>query len=315
MFADFIDVSTRLRYHGGMTQGRIDATKRAESPSSEEIRAIVRRALDEDMGDGDVTTNSTVGADARLRGEIMAKQAGVVAGLEVVRLVLASLDEDQQFLQHVADGERVAPGQVIATVEGLGRALLSGERTALNLLQRMSGIATLTREFVDAVRGTRAVILDTRKTAPGLRVLDKWAVRLGGGQNHRFGLYDMALIKDNHIAAVGGSLAKAVRRVRAGDARQRPIEVEVTNQDELGQALGLVPPVDRILLDNMSPHEMRAAVRTVNGRVPLEASGNVSLENVALVAATGVNYISIGALTHSVRALDVSLELTQVDGK
>jgi len=146
-------------------------------------------------------------------------------------------------------------------------------------------------------------------------VLDKWAVRLGGGQNHRFGLYDMALIKDNHIAAVGGSLAEAVRHVRASDPRQRPIEVEVTNQDELSQALGLTPPVDRILLDNMSPDELRGAVRLAAGSVPLEASGTVSLDNVAQVAATGVDYISIGALTHSVRALDISLELKRVDGK
>jgi nicotinate-nucleotide pyrophosphorylase (carboxylating) len=298
-----------------MTHGQMDSTPLSRAPALDVIGAIVRRALDEDMGEGDVTTESTVAADARLRGEFIAKQRGVVAGLEVARLVLASLDEHQQFAQCVADGERVEPGQVIAAVEGLGRALLSGERTALNLLQRMSGIATLTREFVDAVRGTRAIILDTRKTVPGLRALDKWAVRLGGGQNHRLGLYDMALIKDNHIAAVGGSLSEAVRRVRAGDPRQRPIEVEVTNQDQLGQALRLAPPVDRILLDNMSPDELRAAVQTVNGRVPLEASGNVSLETVAQVAATGVDYISIGALTHSVCALDISLELTQVDGK
>jgi nicotinate-nucleotide pyrophosphorylase (carboxylating) len=298
-----------------MTQSQIDAKSIASAPSIDEIRVIVRRALDEDVGDGDVTTNSTVAPDARLRGEFVAKQAGVVAGLEVARLVLAILDEHQAFSRRVSDGERVAHGQVLATVEGPGRALLSGERTALNLLQRMSGIATLTRQFVDAVGGTRAIILDTRKTAPGLRVLDKWAVRLGGGQNHRFGLYDMALIKDNHIAAVGGSLAEAIRRVRAGDPRQRPIEVEVTNPDELRQALGIMPAVDRILLDNMSPDEMRAAVGVVNGRVPLEASGNVSLENVAQVAATGVDYISIGALTHSVRALDISLELTRVDGK
>jgi nicotinate-nucleotide pyrophosphorylase (carboxylating) len=287
-------------------------TVSAESP--EAIAAIVRRALDEDLGDGDVTTECTVSARARLRGEFLAKQNGVIAGLDVARLTFASLDEHLAFTAHAAEGEPVARGQVVATVEGLGRALLSGERTALNLLQRMSGIASLTRQFVEAVRGTRAVILDTRKTAPGLRALDKWAVRLGGGQNHRFGLYDMVLIKDNHIAAVGGSIAEAVQRVRAGDGRQRPIEVEVTNADQLRQALALAPRVDRILLDNMSLDDMRQAVQVANGRVPLEASGNVSLENVAQVAATGVDYISIGALTHSVRALDVSLELYRVDG-
>jgi nicotinate-nucleotide pyrophosphorylase (carboxylating) len=171
----------------------------------------------------------------------------------------------------------------------------------------MSGIATLTRRFVEAVQGTPAVILDTRKTAPGLRLLDKWAVRLGGGQNHRFGLYDMALIKENHIAAVGGSISAAVARVRAGDDQKRPIEVEVRNLAELQEALTL--PVDRILLDNMSLAEMCEAVRLAEGRVPLEASGNISLENIAAVAATGVDYISIGMITHSVRALDISLLL------
>jgi nicotinate-nucleotide pyrophosphorylase (carboxylating) len=283
----------------------------APPDSLDTIRAIVSRALDEDIGDGDVTTECTVRHDTRLHGEFIAKQRGVIAGLKVALLALALIDERAQMSQLVADGDRVEPGQVIATVEGAGRALLSGERTALNLLQRMSGIATLTQQYVDAVRGTRAVILDTRKTAPGLRALDKWAVRLGGGQNHRFGLYDMALIKDNHIAAVGGSISEAVRRVRAGDPRHRPIEVEVTDQRELRQALTL--DVQRILLDNMSLSEMRGAVQLVAGRVPLEASGNVSLQNVAEVAATGVDYISVGALTHSVRALDISLEVKRAE--
>jgi nicotinate-nucleotide pyrophosphorylase (carboxylating) len=170
----------------------------------------------------------------------------------------------------------------------------------------MSGIATLTRRFVTAVQGTPAVILDTRKTAPGLRLLDKWAVQLGGGQNHRFGLYDMVLIKDNHIAAVG-SISQAVARVRAGDKRRRPIEVEVKTLAELQETLEL--GVDRVMLDNMSLAEMRQAVRLTSGRAPLEASGNVTLENVAAVAATGVDYISVGALTHSVQALDISLLL------
>jgi nicotinate-nucleotide pyrophosphorylase (carboxylating) len=296
-----------------MSDSQMASTQIAAPESLEVIRAIVRRALDEDIGDGDVTTECTVAPGARLRGDFIAKQPGVIAGLEVARLALACLDENLQFSRRLADGDSIQRGQVIATAEGLGRALLSGERTALNLLQRMSGIATLTRQFVEAVHGTRAIILDTRKTAPGLRTLDKWAVRLGGGQNHRFGLYDMALIKDNHIAAVGGSVSEAVKRVRAGDTRRRQIEVEVTNQDELRQAVLL--GVDRILLDNMSPSQMREAVQITNGRIPLEASGNVSLENVAQVAATGVDYISIGALTHSVRALDVSLELNRVDGK
>ena len=289
-----------------------------ESPQAldapDALAEIVRRALAEDLGDGDVTTNCTVAPQARLRGEFLAKQAGVIAGLEAAEATFVSLDPDSLFTAHVGEGSRVAAGQVVATVEGLGRALLSGERTALNLLQRISGIASLTRQYVNAVQGTRAVILDTRKTAPGLRALDKWGVRLGGGQNHRFGLFDMVLIKDNHIAAVGGDLTEAVRRGRAGDARQRPIEVEVTNEAQLRQALDLVPAVDRILLDNMTPPAMYAAVQLAAGRVPLEASGNVSLETVAIVAATGVDYISIGALTHSVRALDVSLELYPMNG-
>jgi nicotinate-nucleotide pyrophosphorylase (carboxylating) len=268
-----------------------------------QLVAVVQRALDEDIGDGDVTTLCTVPADAVAEGSFYAKQAGVVAGLEVARLTFSLVDERVRFFPRVADGDRVERGDVIATVAGPARALLSAERVALNFLQRMSGIATMTRQFVDAVRGT-SVILDTRKTVPGLRLLDKWAVRLGGGQNHRTGLYDMVLIKENHIAAVG-SISGAVARVRAQDERARAIEVEVTNLNELEEALSL--DVDRIMLDNMSPAEMREAVHLAAGRVPLEASGNVSLDNVADVAATGVDYISIGMLTHSVKALDISL--------
>ncbi len=279
-----------------------------------QAETIVRRALEEDIGDGDITTRCIVPSDATLEGQVIAKQAGVIAGLDVARLALTLLDERVQVTPRVADGDLLRPGQVIATLLGPGHALLSGERVALNLLQRMSGIATLTRRFVEAVRGTDAVILDTRKTAPGLRLIDKWAVRLGGGQNHRFGLYDMVLIKENHIAAAGGSIAAAVARVRAGDARRRAIEVEVKNLAELREVLEL--NVDRVLLDNMNQDEMGRAVRLTDGRVPLEASGNVTLENVAAVAATGVDYISVGALTHSVQALDISLLLdTTVVGR
>jgi nicotinate-nucleotide pyrophosphorylase (carboxylating) len=274
-----------------------------------EVEPIIRRALREDIGDGDVTTRCTVPAQMLLAGRFIAKEAGIVAGLEVARLTFAMLDENVEFTPHVADGECVAAGQVIATVRGPGRALLGGERVALNFLQRMSGIASLARSFATAVQGTQAVILDTRKTAPGLRLLDKWAVRLGGAQNHRSGLYDMVLIKDNHIAAVGG-ITQAVERVRARDRRKRAIEVEVKNLAELQEALELT--VDRIMLDNMSLDQMCEAVRLTDGRVPLEASGNVTLENVAAVAATGVDYISVGALTHSVRALDISLKLETV---
>lgn len=272
----------------------------------QQARPLIKQALAEDIADGDVTTLCTVTAETNLHGRLLAKSGGVIAGLAVARLTFHLLDETVSFEPHLDDGDAVQPGQVVATVKGPGRALLSGERTALNFLQRMSGIASLTRRFVDAVHGTPAIILDTRKTAPGLRLLDKWAVRLGGGQNHRFGLFDMVLIKENHIAAAGG-LGEAVARVRAGDKRRRPIEVEVRTLAELQEALNLA--VDRILLDNMSPEQMHQAVRLAAGRTPLEASGNISLENVAAVAATGVNYISIGRLTHSVSALDLSFLL------
>ena len=270
-----------------------------------QIGQIIANALAEDIGDGDVTTLWTIPETAMVDGDFIVKEAGVVAGLTVVAQVFMQLSDQVQVTPLVADGERVAVRQVIATIYGAGRAILTGERVALNFLQRMSGIATLTRRYVDAVQGTRAIILDTRKTVPGLRVLDKWAVRLGGGQNHRFGLYDMAMIKDNHIAAVG-SLAAAVQRVRQGDPRQRPIEVEVTTLEQLSDALQ--QPVDRILLDNMSLAQMAAAVQMTAGRIPLEASGNVNLNTVAAIAATGVDFISAGALTHSVKALDISLD-------
>jgi nicotinate-nucleotide pyrophosphorylase (carboxylating) len=271
-----------------------------------DIGQIIRNALAEDIGSGDVTTRGTIPASAVLRGQFLAKADGVVAGLAVVRQVFALLDPSVVVELLVNDGDTVQRGQVIATIYGPGRAILMGERVALNLLQRMSGIATLTRQYVAAVAGTQAVILDTRKTVPGLRVLDKWAVRLGGGQNHRFGLFDMALIKDNHIAAAGGITA-AVTGVRISDPHHRPVEVEVTTLAQLAEALTL--PVDRVMLDNMSLQQMTEAVRITGGRVPLEASGNVNLETVAAIAATGVDYISSGALTHSVPALDISLDV------
>jgi nicotinate-nucleotide pyrophosphorylase (carboxylating) len=202
----------------------------------------------------------------------------------------------------------VERGAVIATVQGPGQVLLTAERTALNFMQRMSGIASLTAHYVEAVRGTKAQILDTRKTAPGLRVLDKWAVVLGGGTNHRHGLYDMVLIKENHVAAAGGIRA-AVERVRTLDQRNRPIEVEVRSLAELAEALPL--RVDQIMLDNMDLAQMREAVLLTNGATPLEASGNVSLTTVAAIAATGVDYISVGKLTHSVEAFDISFLLKE----
>jgi nicotinate-nucleotide pyrophosphorylase (carboxylating) len=253
-----------------------------------------------------VTTLATIPADLRYTGTLMAKATGIVAGLEVARQVFLTVDPTVTFTPLVADGDAVTPRTALATVAGPARALLTGERVALNFLQRMSGIATLTRRYVDAVAGTHAIILDTRKTVPGLRYLDKWAVVLGGGHNHRIGLFDMALIKDNHITAAGGITA-AVARVRGYATGRTPIEVEVKNLDELAEALTL--DVDQIMLDNMGPDVMRRAVEITAGRTPLEASGNVSLETVAAIAATGVDYISVGKLTHSVEALDISFKL------
>jgi nicotinate-nucleotide pyrophosphorylase (carboxylating) len=275
--------------------------------NSDYISAIVQRALEEDIGSGDVTTQITLPEDLNLIGEIVAREDGIVGGLEIVGLVFQLVDGPVEMACHVADGDFIATGQTLAKVRGPGIGILSGERVALNFLQRMSGIATLTRRFVDAVEGSKAVILDTRKTAPGLRVLDKLAVKLGGGENHRFGLYDMVLIKDNHIAAAG-SITQAVNKVRAGGAEGLAIEVEVTSMGEFQEALALRP--DRIMLDNMTLQDMARAVALASGQVELEASGNVTLENVADIAATGVDFISIGALTHSVRALDISLEIT-----
>lgn len=269
-----------------------------------QISHCIKRALEEDIGTGDVTTDSIVPPTASLRGRIVAKQQGVVAGLNVANEVFRELSSDVTFSANVSDGDRVERGVVLANVTGNARALLTGERTALNFLGRMSGIATLTRQFVDAVAGTNATILDTRKTAPGLRALDKLAVRLGGGQNHRTGLFDMVLIKDNHID-FAGSITAAVERVRAGGTTLA-IEVETRTLENVREALGL--GVERILLDNMTPETMRAAVELTNGQAKLEASGNVTLENVLEVARTGVDYISVGALTHSPRVFDVSLE-------
>jgi nicotinate-nucleotide pyrophosphorylase (carboxylating) len=269
-----------------------------------EIIDSIRRALAEDIGSGDLTTDSIVPANASLRGRIVAKQNGIVAGLGVAEAVWRELDDRVTFTAQVVDGSRVENRTVLAEVAGPARALLTGERVALNFLGRMSGIATITRQFVDAVATTSAIILDTRKTAPGLRLTDKLAVRLGGGQNHRTGLFDMVLIKDNHID-FAGSITAAVTRVREAGVRVE-IEVEARTLDHVREALAL--GVERILLDNMSFELMREAVQIAGGRAKLEASGNVSLANVLDVARTGVDYISVGALTHSPDVFDVSLE-------
>ena len=277
------------------------------TPTTVELTEIVCRALAEDIGDGDVTTNCTVSEDLWLDGRFVSKAAGVLAGLDVAALAFKLLDERAIVTRLVEDGASVEPKQTLATLTGPARALLTGERTALNILQRMSGIATAAQKFAEALRGTNAKILDTRKTAPGLRALDKMACAIGGGVNHRIGLFDRVMIKNNHIDACGG-ITQAINRVRACDARKRLIEVEVRNFDELHEALGL--NVDQIMLDNMSSDDMRKAVALVAGRVALEASGNITLDTVAQVAATGVDFISTGSVTHSVKALDISLWLS-----
>ncbi|WP_348761124.1 carboxylating nicotinate-nucleotide diphosphorylase [uncultured Salinisphaera sp.] len=262
--------------------------------------------LAEDIGPGDVTTRATVGADRRLAARWVAKADGVVAGLAEARAIFRHLDPAVAFESHVADGQRVTAGQTLVVLTGTADAILSGERLALNIAQRLSGIATETCRYVDAVAAYPAQILDTRKTAPGLRDLDKKAVALGGGTNHRIGLYDLAMIKDNHIAAAGG-ISAAVSRVRSY-APDIAIEVETTTLAEVDEALAA--EVSMIMLDNMSPATMREAVARVAGRARLEASGNVSQATVAEIAATGVDFISIGALTHSVTAFDISQRIT-----
>jgi nicotinate-nucleotide pyrophosphorylase (carboxylating) len=293
--------------HATLYQARGLTAINWSSVLAEQVPILIQRALDEDAGErGDVTTLATIPADLHYTGTMLAKATGVVAGLLVARQSFLQVDASVEFVPLVADGTPVTPGTELAKVHGPARALLIGERIALNFLQRMSGIATATSRYVAAVAGTRARILDTRKTVPGLRLLDKWAVVLGGGYNHRIGLYDMAMIKDNHIAAAGG-ITPAVERVRARWGYQVPLEVEVGDLEQLAEALTL--DVDQIMLDNMTPDAMRAAVEMTAGRVPLEASGNVSLETVAAIAATGVDYISVGKLTHSVEALDISFKL------
>lgn len=255
---------------------------------------------------GDITSNATLPDDKILNGVIRSKQAGVIAGLPLVEMIFRLFDPMVKLDCNIKDGMNVSAGQEIVAVSGKGRAMLAAERTALNFLGRLSGIASLTNKYVEAVKGTRAVILDTRKTAPGFRLLDKYAVRMGGGMNHRHGLYDMVLIKDNHIDGAGG-IEAAVRSVREQLGSQVMIEVEVKNKEELLTALEL--PVQRIMLDNMSLESMKEAVRITNGKVPLEASGNVNLSTVRQIAETGVDYISVGALTHSAPVLDLSMRL------
>jgi len=270
------------------------------------IAPVVRGALLEDLGRaGDLTSQACVPADARLRAVFASRQAGVVCGLACARLAILQLDPAAEFRAELQDGARVAAGARLAVVDANARALLGAERVALNLMGRLSGIATLTRAYVDAVEGTGARIVDTRKTTPGLRALEKYAVRCGGGVNHRFGLDDAILIKDNHIAACG-SVAEAVRRARAAAGHLMKVEVEIDSLAQLEDALQHGPDV--VMLDNFNPVDLAEAVRRTAGRAVLEASGGVNLQSVRGIAETGVDVISVGALTHSASVLDIGLD-------
>lgn len=290
-----------------------------EGLRSAEVFALIRLSLLEDLCEdlesgkidarlsaGDVTSIATIQPDTRLEGRISAKEFGILTGIPLAEIVFKLIDPEINFVTHKPEGSRIEEGDLLAFASGAGRSLLAAERMALNFLGRMSGVATLTQKYVDAVQGTQAVILDTRKTAPGWRRLDKYAVRIGGGQNHRQGLYDMVLIKDNHIDAAG-SITRAVERVRRQHANRYAMEIEVKDLVELGEALSLRP--ERIMLDNMSLDTMKKAVEISDGRVPLEASGNVTLETVRAIAETGVDFISVGALTHSAPVFDISMRL------
>lgn len=270
--------------------------------------ALIDLALAEDIGAGDVTTAATIQPGARASGVMLAKSPGVLSGLEVAAAVFRRVDPSVRFTPLVADGDRVADRQPLAEVEGPAASLLIGERTALNLVQRLSGVATLTARFVEAVAGTGARIVDTRKTTPGMRWLEKAAVRHGGGSNHRYNLADGVLIKDNHLAAVGGPdrVARAVHLARERVPHGLKVEVEVTTLDELDEALAA--GADIVLLDNMDIPTLAEAVRRTAGRALLEASGGVTLERVRAIAETGVDLISVGALTHSAGSLDISLD-------
>lgn len=274
----------------------------------QKIQKVVELALEEDLGSEDVTSNLTIPEKQKGEGFIIAREKGVIAGLEVVKSVFKQVDPGLVFKPLVSDGDKVRPNQKVALIRGKAKSILAGERTALNFLQRLSGIATLTGEFVRRIRGTRAKILDTRKTTPGLRLLEKYAVKKGGGKNHRQGLYDMILIKDNHIKAAG-SISAAIGKAMKSKKGLK-IEVETKNLKEIKEALNF--KIDRIMLDNFKPGDLKKAVKLIrskNKNVEIEASGRVNLKNVRRIALSGVDYISVGALTHSAKALDLSLLL------
>jgi len=267
------------------------------------ITRLIHDALDEDIGPGDVTSATVIPADLRFKGVMAAREDMVVAGIDFARMIFHKVVPEARFVARVKDGDKVSPGTVLAEMDGPARGLLTAERPALNLLQHLSGIATLTNSYVQAIAGTGAVLLDTRKTIPGLRLAAKYATRMGGAQNHRMGLYDGVLIKDNHIA-VCGSVAEAVRRAKAGQSGK--VEVECDTLDQVREAV--VAEADIILLDNMSLSVLREAVAIVGGKAKTEASGGVTLENIRGIAETGVDFVSVGRLTQSARAIDIGMD-------
>ncbi|PZE19225.1 carboxylating nicotinate-nucleotide diphosphorylase [Paenibacillus xerothermodurans] len=280
----------------------------------ESVKRSLQLWLEEDIGMGDVTTMSTIKEQHRSKGIIHAKDDGVIAGLPVAQAVFSLVDGGLHFDLKVAEGQLVTKGTILAEVYGSTRSILLGERLALNLLQRLSGIATRTRQYVDALRGLPVRLVDTRKTTPGHRLLEKYAVRVGGGHNHRFGLFDAVMIKDNHIKGSGGITA-AIRAARDRIPHTMKIEVEVESMEQLEQALSAGPDV--IMLDNMSPEQMRQAVARMKSQAPhilIEASGSVNLETIRAIAETGVDVISVGRLTYSVQSLDISLDLNEQKG-
>lgn len=271
-----------------------------------QITSIITRALEEDIGPGDITTSTIIPEDLEARGLIYAKEDLVLAGINVASECFRILDPEIKFKRKFKDGDSVRNGKVIAEIKGNARDIVMAERVALNFLQRLSGIATLTSKFVEKVKDLKVKIIDTRKTTPGLRVLEKYAVKIGGGFNHRFGLYDAVLIKDNHIA-LSGSIIKAVEKVKKEISHTAKVEVEAKNLEEVKEAIRA--GADIIMLDNMDLDMMKIAVKLIKNRVLIEASGNINLENVREIAKTGVDLISIGALTHSAPAVDISLEV------
>ena len=279
-----------------------------EALAPDTIDAIIKAALMEDVGPGDVTTDAVIPADMTCRGKVICKEDGVIAGLSIAQRVFQLVDERIQFDAKTKDGEKVQEDQIVARLHGPARGILKGERVGLNFLQHLSGIATMTSKFVKAVEGTKTKILDTRKTTPGLRGLEKYATRMGGAVNHRMGLWDAVLIKDTHLALVGG-ISPALRSARKAYPTEAEINVEVSNVQELEQALSDRAP--RILLDNFSCGQVRDAMQIIRGRALVEVSGGVQVSNARAYALAGADYISVGALTHSAKALDFSMKVTR----